>query len=59
MVYKLIVDIFLPCTDTKWKTEKLGMTTVVEICLEIKDENVSGDRNIAVKFLGQKYFFIL
>jgi len=35
------------------------MTTVVEICLEIKDENVSGDRNIAVKFLGQKHFLIL
>lgn len=33
------------------------MTTVAEICLEIIDENVSRDRNIAVKFLDQKYFF--
>lgn len=59
MVYKLIVDILLPCRDTKRKTEKLAMTTVVEICLEIIDENVSRDRNTAVKFLGQKYFLIL
>lgn len=35
------------------------MTTIAEICLEIIDENVSRDRNIAVKFLGQKYFLIL
>ena len=59
MVYTLIVDILLPCRDTKWKTEKLAMTTVVEICLESIDENVSRDRNTAVKFLGQKYFLIL
>lgn len=59
MVYTLIVDILLPCRDTKWKTEKLAMTTVVEICLESRDENVSRDRNTAVKFLGQKYFLIL
>lgn len=41
------------------KTEKLAMTTVAEICLEIIDENVSQDRNIGNKFLDQKYFLIL
>lgn len=35
------------------------MTTVSEICLEITDKNVSGNRNTAVKFWGQQYFLFL